>query len=706
MNNRTFMRRMYANDSEVGRMKLQSVKENLYEATTKVVLYSIEMYTKKDLSEWARTDLIGKLHKANGDLKRAQDELEQGHIGMFDITNGCSCINDFVRKDALTLSRNELNLKLEKQKSKEAELTEELELLKARKAALESDETGDESDSDCNAEGSDTTDKIEDFFDDDSDDANVSGPEYDAADENDGTDEDDEFLEDADQAGDVVSSGTKVSAKSGIAWDIKSGESENSISGYGADIDDDTDDEDDDIDVDDDEETDGSDVDGRTAAGQKSAKLSETEALRKRIAACKDPEEIDTLIDEHTEKIEAVKAVISELNELTRGGKNLLAKLDDEEKTNLESLRVIRNTGYAHKTEDEVDISLIGTWEPEAGPLYEWAKAILSYIGVIEKRYRICALFDEYYAAREGKDKFDSCKVYVQRQIKELYVNHSNVVLEFAGELYDKEDDEYNFPRLIENMAVSWDTGIRYLTIVTNDDLPELNVFFKECLSGTRKYVDSYLMDRNELRAAVRKKDKGDADYIYFKLLYHLNPAMDKIYWKGREFTRETFAGQIIYKIIKVKNMFQLDGRLAGFEKYLDGIDVIRWSEHRLLSEVYFAAHDDVKGAKLARAVEDALIDFAAAKGKGRNRIYKILIKASVYLYFYMTGNYVFSYTGENGRTVHWSSLDDACRYMENDRVFKSYAELSGFVDELYKSDYFKIWRRNMQKQLKKSEVR
>ena len=47
-NKRTFTRQMYANDSEVGRMKLQSVKENLYEATTKVVLYSIEMYTKKE----------------------------------------------------------------------------------------------------------------------------------------------------------------------------------------------------------------------------------------------------------------------------------------------------------------------------------------------------------------------------------------------------------------------------------------------------------------------------------------------------------------------------------------------------------------------------------------------------------------------------------------------------------------------------------
>ena len=77
-NKRTFMRQMYANDSEVGRMKLQSVKENLYEATTKVVQYSIEMYTKKDLGEWARTDLLKNLDKAN-DLKRVENELKQGH---------------------------------------------------------------------------------------------------------------------------------------------------------------------------------------------------------------------------------------------------------------------------------------------------------------------------------------------------------------------------------------------------------------------------------------------------------------------------------------------------------------------------------------------------------------------------------------------------------------------------------------------------
>ena len=72
---KTFARQMYTADSEVGKMKLQSVKENLYEATTKVVLYSIEMYTKMDLQEWVRTGLLLKLDKANNDLKREKEEF-------------------------------------------------------------------------------------------------------------------------------------------------------------------------------------------------------------------------------------------------------------------------------------------------------------------------------------------------------------------------------------------------------------------------------------------------------------------------------------------------------------------------------------------------------------------------------------------------------------------------------------------------------
>ena len=227
------------------------------------------------------------------------------------------------------------------------------------------------------------------------------------------------------------------------------------------------------------------------------------------------------------------------MNSLTKNGKDILTKQHDSERESLENLRTLRNTVFAHKSEDQQEISLIGSWEPEAGPLYQWASEILKYIKIIESRYKAYAWFDDFYASREGKDKFDGCKVYVQKQIKELYVNRSSIVFEFAGELYDKEDEEFNFKKLIENMAISWDTGIRYLTVVTNEDLPELNVFFKECLSGTNKYVDYYLIDRNALRDSCKKKDSKDVDYLYFKLLYHLNPSMEKIYWRDKAYTKK-----------------------------------------------------------------------------------------------------------------------------------------------------------------------
>lgn len=328
-----------------------------------------------------------------------------------------------------------------------------------------------------------------------------------------------------------------------------------------------------------------------------------------RITSIKDPEEIENISEELKEEKAAIEVLIKELNSLTKNGKDILTKQHDSERESLENLRTLRNTVFAHKSEDQQEISLIGSWEPEAGPLYQWASEILKYIKIIESRYKAYAWFDDFYASREGKDKFDGCKVYVQKQIKELYVNRSSIVFEFAGELYDKEDEEFNFKKLIENMAISWDTGIRYLTVVTNEDLPEMNLFFKECLSGTNKYVDYYLIDRNALRDSWKKKESRDVDYLYFKLLYHLNPSMEKIYWRDRAYTKKEFARQVLYKFIKVKNMFQFDARLKEFEKYIDGIDVRRWSEQHLLSETYFVGIDDPTGQSLAFEMENAIID-------------------------------------------------------------------------------------------------
>lgn len=623
---KSFTRQMYTADSEVGKMKLQSVKENLYEATTKAVLYSIEMYTKMTLQEWVQTGLLQKLNQANNNLKREKEELEQGHIGMFDITNGCSVINDFVRKDALALSRNELQAKIEIQKKRIIELEEKEGIIEKRKSEIEAG---------INVEEEARTEdyeEVEDFFNDNND------GDYNSYGESNDEDYYDEDFEDEDE-------------------------------------------------------------------DTKPALPSETELFITKIASIKDPEEIENISEELKEEKDAIEILIKELNSLTKNGKDILTKQHDLERESLENLRTLRNTVFAHKSEDQQEISLIGSWEPEAGPLYQWASEILKYIKIIESRYKVYAWFDDFYASREGKDKFDGCKVYVQKQIKELYVNRSSVVFEFAGELYDKEDEEFNFKKLIENMAISWDTGIRYLTVVTNEDLPELNVFFKECLSGTNKYVDYYLIDRNALRDSCKKKDSKDVDYLYFKCLYHLNPSMEKIYWRGRAYTKKEFARQVLYKFIKVKNMFQFDARLKDFEKYMDGIDVRRWCEQHLLSETYFGGIDDSTGQALALEMENAIIDFCHhSENKGRTPLYRRAIKASVQLYFYMGEDYVFSYTRSNGQTLHWRSLEDACKYIENTKRFKSYAELSDFVDEMYKSDYFKIWKTQLKKNAKEKE--
>lgn len=620
---RTFTRQMYTGDSEVGKMKLQSVKENLYEATTKAVLYSIEMYTKKELSEWVRTGLIERLDKANKDLNREKEELEQGHIGMFDITNGCSVINDFVRKDALAIARNELQAKIEVLNNKKGILEEEKCILEERKKVLENNDDIEENLAEDDEEMS--------YFFDENDDGEYSLPGEEENTELEREDEIDDFDEDDDDVSEDV------------------------------------------------------------------LEPSEIDLFSKRMCSIRDLEEISNIEDELKEGKKHIDSLISDLNTLKKGGQDILTRQDTEERESLENLRTLRNIVFAHRTEDMQEISFVGSWEPEAGPLYQWASEILKYIKVIESRYKYYGWFDDYYASREGKDKFDSCKVYIQRQIKELYVNRSSITFEFAGELYDKDDEEYNFKKLIENMAISWDTGIRYLTVVTNEDLPEMNVFFKECLSGTNKYVDSYLVDRNALRASVNNKNSDNTDYAYFKLLYHLNPSMDNIYWRDKVFSQKDFAIQILYKLVKVKNMFQFDARLKDYEKFYEGIDVRCWCEQHLLSDVYFAGLDDQIGKKYAEEMENNIIEFCRhSDNKGRMHLYRKAIRSSVQLYFYMRDEIVFSYTRSNGQNIHWRSLDMARQYLEHGVNFKSYSELCGFVDELYKSDYFKIWRKQL----------
>ena len=691
---KVFKRQMYTHDSEVGRMKLQSVKENLYEATTKVVLYSIEMYTKKSIHEWVQTDLLSHIDKLNGSMKAGKDEFEQGHIGLLDITNGCAVINDFVRKESLAISRNALQAKIDIQKAKASVLEEKNALIEQRQSEIEksieeaalrekrkeaSSEQGNgyinpddensfaENDiynSSMNEDGYDNASSYN-----DNSISNESGYEEGLSDDGSGyedsvTDEENEYGDEIDQ------------------YEYES-------------VEDDIEDDDDDIEDDDDDDIDEDDA---------PAPLSETELFAARLSAVKDLEVLAGIREEVVEELNALNELIKELGYLTRNGKDILTHQFNEESSELENLRTLRNVEYAHKTDDVWEVSDIGEWEPEAGPLYQWASVILNYIKVIEKRYKEYSIFDEYYATKEGKDKFDGCKVYVQKQIKELYVNRSNVVFEFAGELYDKEDDEYNFRKLIENMAISWDTGIRYLTVVTNEDLPELNIFFKECLSGTNKYVDYYLIDRNALRDACNGKNPGSKDYYYFRLLYHLNPTLDKIYWRNRAYSVKEFAAQVLYKFIKVKNMYQFDARIRDYDRYLDGIDIAKWCKYHLLSDYFFVGRDDQKGQSLAREMENSILEFCSVKeDKRRSKAYNKVMKTSVYLYFYMSGEYIFSYTRSNGRTLHWRSLEEAGSYIEKADRFASYEDLYNFVDGLYKSEYFKIWRKIL-KMIEKSE--
>lgn len=628
---KSFMRQMYANDSEVGRMKLQSVKENLYEATTKVVLYSIEMYTKESLSDWVKGGLLQHERNMNSSLKGEKTELEEGHIGMMDITNGCSVLNDFVRREAYDDARSVVGERISKEKERLSEYDAMLSALDRRKSELEQ------------------LVQEEEF--------EFTGAETDV--ELFGSDEELTDINEPDGSEDIY-------------------------------------DETEDIDELDDDDDD----DEQEEKTEKSVLV----IFLEKVGQIRSIEDIENEIDRVTEERDVCQKKLDSLSELPAGnhGKDILRNQMNKEAEILESLRTLRNVEFAHKVQDERDISAIGSWEPEAGPLYQWATEILSYIKVIEAHYRYYSLFDDYFASHEGKDKFDGCKVYVQKQIKELYVNRSNIVFEFAGELYDKEDEDYNFAKLIENMAVNWNTGIRYLTVVTNDDLPELNVFFKECLSGTNKYVDYYLIDRNALRDSVKRKDSVDTDYIYFNLLYHLNPLLNKIYWRGeKQYTEIEFARLVLYKLIKVKNMYQFDARLRDYEKYLDGIDIAKWSEKHILSNTYFALKDDAKSARLAREMEEAICIFMKDK---RYLQFRKAIRAAVQLYFHMGKEYIFSFTRANGTTVHWKSLDEAKAYMENGRKFASYNELCSFVDELSKSDYYKLWKKTV-KNVKKMEA-
>ncbi len=592
---KSFRRQMYANDSEVGRMKLQSVKENLYEAHTKVILHTIEMYAQKDLSQWVQTDLVEKLPtlRSSNDLKKYIDEFEKGNIGGIDITNGSAIINDFLRKEALGKARNQVQAKINVYKNKLEEADEIIESLEQRRLQVVDEKNDYEEGVDVEVENGDT-DKI-------------------TYDENEGDEMDISTITDKNVYLQVVSMITHV-------------------------------------------------------------------------------DELDNEIERQKEYKKEVEGYISQLENYKRGKQDILTNLDWKESNALNNLRRLRNAEFAHKTEHGNEISSFGKWEPDAGPLYQWAAEIINYLKVIDERYREFAIFDDYYTLKVNKEKFDNCRIYVQRQINELYVNKSNITFEFGGILYDKNDEDFNFKRLIVNMAQNWGTGIRYLTVVSNEDFPELNLFFKECLSGTDNYVDYYLYYRKIIREASLNSDYSNMNAAYFKLLYNLNPDIRDIYWRGKKYTKRYFSRKILKNLASVKDGRTLLAHLVKFNTFLGGFDLLSVCKHHLLSKVYFVGHKDDKGRQLAGKMEKAINRLAGSEKKYIANLYIETKNAISDLMFYLNDEYEFSSSILN-KTCVWENITELVTFMEDANNFSSLSQMAMFINELNDSADFAVWK-------------
>lgn len=592
--------RLLSDNTEAGRMRLQAVEANLFDAATRVAQHSVEMYSGMDLGAWVKEVLRTHPERLNKNMKERQAELAEGKIGVMDFTNCVDMINGFLRKEALERARMMSNKKHGDLKKRLALLKEQRRMLAARMGQSEGD-------------GEEGTRPLR---------------------------------EGVPQAGGAP----------------------------------------------------------------------EAEPLPEGPAFAGSAEEAEQMAETLDAEIEELFRTVGELAKLFQKSGNVLSRQDEAEENALDELRKQRNR-YAHVADEGEEIRPPGSRTPEAGPLYEWASQILKYIDICEARYRIYALFDTGYEKAAAKERFGECKIYVQKQIRELYEQHSGISFEFAGTLYEKGDAEYNFPKLVESMAQNWDTGIRYLTIVTNEDIPEMNPFFRDCLSGTSKYVDCYLVNRNALREAVRQGDMETADYIYFRLLYRLRPGMEQIYWKDTEFGDRGFARTVLYKIIMVnKNLIRLPRRLNKWQIYVNNINLLRWCEERLLSDSYFAGLDDSVGYVYAKEMEDAVIALRPycemlqkketgekENWKGMGACARRVIRTAVRLYFYMSGDLVFAHTKENGGTFYWRSFAQAAEYLENEAWFQSRRELETLARELADSEYFALWRQALIKQGKEA---
>ena len=123
--------------AEEKRIRLQCIKEDLIEATTKVLWYSIEMYTKRNFIEWVKSadgllGLADELDELGDILKAKSGVLKKGNYEILDITNSLFVINKCVKDNAYKVTLNALREEIELEKSKKDKIEKEIEHIKQK----------------------------------------------------------------------------------------------------------------------------------------------------------------------------------------------------------------------------------------------------------------------------------------------------------------------------------------------------------------------------------------------------------------------------------------------------------------------------------------------------------------------------------------------------------------------------------------------
>lgn len=400
--------------------------------------------------------------------------------------------------------------------------------------------------------------------------------------------------------------------------------------------------------------------------------------------------------DEDKKREEEYKAAEKHLENLGKT-KNKLDRQNEDERRCQDRLRNSRNKAFAHCIVVEKDISKVGSWVLQNKALYTWASDIIEYLQVINRRYVIYEKFDESYNLVNGtnrvKNEFDACRTFIEQQIATLdQFGDSNIALEFSDNLCDEEQIENRKKQIedgkkqIQDWAAKWDR-ISYLATGDSENVKNTLRQYSEIDAGP------YLFD---LQEAFGEESKENADYAYFILLYHLNPTMEKIYWRGKSYSKEEFAEQVILKIITSRKERGLIDNLYTYISQ-QGIELIKWSNKHLLS-VYFHCIGDETGKRMAEEMEEAILAFHDAVEFADNEEFHEVIRTAAQLYFHMYKcEFVYTRTKYKGGKLSWKSWEEACECIKTDESFKSYADICEIVDYLCGSYYFKLWMEKIQ---------